>query len=43
MLDLRTQVENIVKHEVKQPLHRLLENAHLIRDEQLNTWHKQAV
>jgi hypothetical protein len=42
MLELRTQVEKIVKHEVKQPLHRLLENANLIRDEQLNTWYKQA-
>ncbi len=43
MLELRAQVETIVKHEVKQPLHRLLENANLIRDEQLNTWYKQAV
>jgi hypothetical protein len=43
MLELRDEVEKIVKHEVKQPLHRLLENASLIRDEQLNTWYKQAV
>jgi hypothetical protein len=43
MLELRDEVEKIVKHEVKQPLHRLLENAGLIRDEQTNTWYKQAV
>lgn len=38
MLELRHAVEKIVRHEVKQPLHRLLENANIVYDERSNLW-----
>ncbi len=38
MLELRHAVEKIVQHEVKQPLHRLLENANIVYEERSNTW-----
>jgi hypothetical protein len=38
MLELRHAVERIVQHEVKQPLHRLLENADIVYDERSNLW-----
>ena len=38
MLELRHAVEKIVQHEVKQPLHRLLENANIVYDERSNLW-----
>ncbi len=38
MLELRYSVEKIVRHEVKQPLHRLLENANIVYDERSNLW-----
>lgn len=38
MMDLRQAVEEIVKHEVRQPLHRLLENANIIYDDNSNMW-----
>lgn len=38
MMELRQAVEEIVKHEVRQPLHRLLENANIIYDDNSNMW-----
>ena len=38
MLELRQSIEKIVKHEVKQPLHRLLEKANFVHDKYSNTW-----
>jgi hypothetical protein len=39
MLEVRHSVTEIVKHEIKQPLHRLLEKANLVYDEESNTWY----
>jgi hypothetical protein len=39
MLEVRNSVAEIVKHEVKQPLHRLLEGANFVFDEESNTWY----
>jgi hypothetical protein len=39
MSELRHSIEEIVKHDVKQPLHRILENANFVRDEDSNTWY----
>jgi len=39
MQEIRHSIEEIVKYEVKQPLHRLLENANFARDERSNAWY----
>jgi len=41
MQEIRHSIDEIVKYEVKQPLHRLLENANFVRDERSNTWYVQ--
>ena len=38
MLEVHNSVVEIVKREVKQPLHRLLEGANFVFDEESNTW-----
>jgi hypothetical protein len=39
LLEVQNSVAEIVKHEVKQPLHRLLEGANFVFDEESNTWY----
>jgi hypothetical protein len=39
MSELRHSIEEIVKHDVKQPLHQILKKANFVRDEDSNTWY----